>query len=132
MFVTQRSICCMPDLPRLGKAVFILCGTRADTTMLPVAVAFAVESISRTILLTSAHAVSRVKATQNAPDLSGAAAVATHAPLFICDSVNGQTGEFVNSVRVEIIGVFWSGDVAVLKTARPLPSTTFPSSRSVP
>jgi hypothetical protein len=72
---------------------------QADTTMLPVAVAFAVESTSRTILLASEHANSRVTATQNAPSLSGAAAVATHThvPLFICDSVNGQTGEFVDT-----------------------------------
>ena len=88
------------------------------------ATAFAVESHSRTILLTCAHAVTRPKTVfKKGSDTPVSESLFIHAPLTVCESVDKCTGEFVNPINVKVLAVYPKGDVAVLQTDHPLPSS---------
>jgi hypothetical protein len=69
--------------------------------------------------LTCAHAISQEKV-----DSTGVkVARLINQPMFICDSVNKTSGDFVNRIPVSAIVYDLRGDVAVLQSTVPLPST---------
>ena len=105
--------------PRLGPAVFILCGTRHDGYEFPLATAFAVVSSTNSILLTCAHVLAREKVDSAGVKLTRLC----NQPLFICDSINKTSADFVNRIPVSVIAYYLRGDVAILQSFIPLPST---------
>ena len=105
------------DSPRLGAATFVFCCT-SQGCVVPTGSCFAVESRSRTIIMTAAHCALK--------EVDGTLKV-VNPPFYLCKSIDKAQGEgrtrFENIQELSLLSWNLKSDIAILQVSIPFNST---------